>query len=104
MKALVFFHLAAVLEIVGSYYAIKFMYDKSIINLIIAGILLTLFGLSLSVHHDDPGRIFAIYGGIYISSSIAWLKFFDGADLTKYDVTGALIAIIGALVILMQPK
>ena len=98
------FFISAFLEIIGSYLAIKFMRTYDPIFLLSGTIILTLFGLSLSYHTEESGRVFAVYGGIYIASSIIWLKIFDDAIITKFDILGMAVAIIGALIIWLQPN
>lgn len=102
MNIIIFF-ISALLEIVGSYFAIKFVETKSLIDLLVGIIILTMFGLSLSYHDDASGRIFAAYGGIYIFSSILWIKYIDNVTITYFDIVGGLLAIIGASLIYFQP-
>jgi small multidrug resistance family-3 protein len=47
------------------------------------------------------GRAYAVYGGIYITASLAWLWSIEGRVPDRWDVIGASIAIAGALVLYM---
>lgn len=51
---------------------------------------------------DSPfaGRAYAAYGGIYIAASLVWLWLVEGQRPSTPDIVGALIAILGALVII----
>jgi small multidrug resistance family-3 protein len=46
------------------------------------------------------GRAYAAYGGIYIAASLVWLWAAEGQRATVSDLLGAVIAIVGALVII----
>ena len=46
------------------------------------------------------GRTYAAYGGVYIVSSLLWLWLVEGTRPNGWDVAGAGLAIIGAIVIL----
>ena len=60
-----------------------------------------LFAWLLSLPPEASGRIYATYGGIYITISISWLKFVDNVKLSTFDLIGAGIALLGALVIVL---
>ena len=66
---------------------------------------LVLFGWLLTrVDVDFAGRAYAIYGGIYIAASLVWLWLVEGKVPDRWDVTGALVCIAGAMVILYMPR
>lgn len=55
---------------------------------------------------DTPGagRAYAAYGGIYIGASLSWLWIVEGLRPDRWDVAGASICIIGAMLILFGPR
>ncbi len=53
---------------------------------------------------DFAGRAYAAYGGIYILVSLAWLWMVEGNRPDQWDVMGATICVIGALVIVFGPR
>jgi small multidrug resistance family-3 protein len=66
---------------------------------------LVLFGWLLTqVDVDFAGRAYAVYGGIYIAASLAWLWAVEGRMPDRWDMTGAAICIAGAMVILYMPR
>lgn len=66
---------------------------------------LVLFGWLLTrVDVEFAGRAYAAYGGIYIAASLAWLWAAEGRMPDRWDVLGAAICILGALVILYAPR
>lgn len=50
------------------------------------------------------GRIYAAYGGIFIVLSLLWGRLFDGFEADHWDWLGALIALVGVLVIFFGPR
>ncbi|HHD82009.1 MAG TPA: hypothetical protein ENK82_04160 [Campylobacterales bacterium] len=45
--------------------------------------------------------MYAIYGGIYILSSLLWLVFVEKESFNRWDVLGSSFALIGALIIFL---
>jgi len=66
---------------------------------------LVVFAWALT-HVESPfaGRAYAAYGGIYIASSLAWLRAVEGISPDRWDVAGGVIAVCGALVVLLGPR
>jgi len=66
---------------------------------------LVLFGWLLTrVDVEFAGRAYAVYGGIYIATSLAWLWAVEGRMPDRWDVLGAAICVAGALLILYAPR
>ena len=67
--------------------------------------LLILFAWLLTlIESPFAGRAYAAYGGIYIACSLVWLWTAEGARPDRWDVIGAAICVIGAIVILFGPR
>lgn len=49
------------------------------------------------------GRAYAAYGGIYIVATLVWLWAVEGARPDRWDVTGAIVCLVGAGIILFAP-
>ena len=49
------------------------------------------------------GRILAAYGGVFIAGSLAWGMALDGYRPDRYDVAGAVVALVGVAVIMYAP-
>ena len=58
----------------------------------------------LTLHPAASGRIYAAYGGIYIFTALIWLKYVDHVSLSRWDIMGGLVVIIGAAIIILQPQ
>ncbi len=53
---------------------------------------------------DFAGRAYAAYGGVYIASSLVWLRIVEGRRPDVWDLTGGAICLIGAAIILFAPR
>jgi small multidrug resistance family-3 protein len=99
------FALTAVAEIVGCYLPwLVLRQGKPMYLLIPSAIALALFAWLLTLHPTAAGRTYAAYGGMYIAIALLWLRFVDGVPLTRWDVMGAGIALVGMAVIALQPS
>jgi small multidrug resistance family-3 protein len=53
---------------------------------------------------SEFGRVYAAYGGIFIALALAWGILIDGFRPDKYDLLGASVAVLGALVMALPPR
>ena len=97
------FFLAAFFEIIGCYsFWMVFKLDKPSYWLFTGVVSLILFAYLLTkVNLEFAGRAYAIYGGIYIISSLIWLFVVEKQSFTKWDVLGSFIVFLGILIILL---
>lgn len=105
LKTIALFFITAVAEIVGCYLPYLWLREGKPIWLLFPAILsLALFAWLLSLHPTAAGRVYAAYGGVYISVAILWLWCVDGVKPTIWDITGSLVALIGMAIIMFAPK
>jgi len=99
----IIYFLAAFFEILGCYsFWVFFRLDKSSLWLFVGIIALTIFAYLLTkINLEFAGRAYAVYGGIYIVSSLLWLFFVEKQSFNKWDLIGAGICILGASIILI---
>jgi small multidrug resistance family-3 protein len=98
------FAITAIAEIIGCYLPwLVAKQGKSLLLLVPAALSLGLFAWLLTLHPTAAGRTYAAYGGMYIAVALLWLRFVDGIPLTRWDVSGAAIALVGMAVIALQP-
>jgi len=99
------FAVTALAEIVGCYLPwLVLKQGRSIWLLIPAAASLALFAWLLTLHPSAAGRTYAAYGGMYIAVALVWLWLVDGVTLTRWDLAGASIALVGMAVIALQPE
>lgn len=72
--------------------------------LIPAAIFLMLFVWLLSLHPQSSGRVYAAYGGVYVSVAIAWLWLVDSVKPTLIDGVGVTFCLLGMLIIMFGQK
>lgn len=98
------FAITALAEIIGCYLPwLVLRQAKPLYLLVPAAASLALFAWLLTLHPTAAGRTYAAYGGMYIAVALLWLKFVDGVTLTRWDIAGATIALVGMAVIAVQP-
>ncbi|MEG3637774.1 YnfA family protein [Magnetococcus sp. PR-3] len=98
--------LAAIAEIAGCFAFWAWLrLGRSIYWLLPGGISLLLFAWLLTrVEADFAGRAYAAYGGIYIVTSLLWMWTVEGVRPDFWDGTGAVLCVVGALLILFGPR
>ncbi len=66
---------------------------------------LALFAWLLSrIDAGFAGRAYAAYGGIYILCALGWMALVEGGMPTRWDIMGAGLCLLGAVVILVGPR
>ena len=99
------FFVTAVMEILGCYFPYLILNQGKSQWLWVPTVLaLAAFVWLLSLHPAASGRIYAAYGGIYICTALIWLKYVDQVNLTRWDMFGGMVVILGALIIILQPQ
>ena len=99
------FAVTALAEIVGCYLPwLVLKQGKSLLLLLPAALALGLFAWLLTLHPTAAGRTYAAYGGMYVATALVWLRLVDGVALTRWDVTGAAVALVGMAIIALQPS
>jgi small multidrug resistance family-3 protein len=100
LKTFALFVLTAVAEILGCYLPYLWLRRGGPAWLLVpTAISLASFAWLLSLHPAAAGRVYAAYGGVYIAVALLWLWRIDGVPLTRWDVTGALVALAGMSII-----
>jgi small multidrug resistance family-3 protein len=103
-KITALFFVTALAEIVGCYLPwLVLKQGKSAWVLLPAAVSLAVFAWLLTLHPAAAGRTYAAYGGAYICVALLWLRFVDGVALSRFDVIGAVLALVGMAVIAFQP-
>ena len=105
-KSIALFVLAALLEIGGAWLVWQGVREQRGLAWVGAGVLaLGLYGFVATLQPDAHfGRILAAYGGVFVAGSLAWGMALDGFRPDRYDLTGALICLLGVTVIMYAPR
>ena len=95
------FFIAAFFEIFGCFaFWLYFRLEKTPLWLALGTVSLILFAYVLTkIDVEQAGRVYAIYGGIYIFASLLWLVLIEKESFNRWDIIGAGICILGASVI-----
>ncbi len=97
---------AALAEIAGCFTVWAWLRNGKSALWLVPGIAsLILFAFLLTrVDSAFAGRAYAAYGGVYIAASLLWLWLVEGAAPDRWDLIGAGLCVIGALVIIGAPR
>lgn len=105
LYSLFFFFLAGLCEIGGGYLVWLWLReDMSWIIGVIGGFVLFLYGIVPTLQPSHFHRIYAAYGGIFIVMAVFWGWIFQGIAPDKFDIIGAIIALIGVGIIFYMPR
>ena len=106
MKTVLIYFAAALAEIAGCFAVWAWSrLDKSVCWLVPGMLFLTAFAWLLALSPaDQAGRAYAVYGGVYIVSSLLWLWGVEAHRPDHWDVIGAGICLVGAGIILWAPR
>lgn len=105
LKTLLLFAATAVAEIVGCYLPYLWLRkDGSAWLLVPAALALAAFVWLLTLHPVATGRVYAAYGGVYVSFALLWLWWVDGITPTRWDVAGVALCLAGMAVIMLAPR
>ncbi len=97
---------AAIAEIAGCFAFWAWLrLDRSALWVIPGIISLVLFAYLLTrIDSIFAGRAFAAYGGVYIATSLVWLRVIEGSHPDRWDLIGAAQCLSRAAVILWGPR
>jgi small multidrug resistance family-3 protein len=106
IRSILLFTLAAAAEIGGAWLIWQGVREHRGWFWMGAGVIaLGAYGFIATLQPDaNFGRILAAYGGIFVAGSLAWGMALDGFRPDRWDVTGALICLVGVGVIMYAPR
>ncbi len=103
--SLALFFLAALLEIGGGYLVWLWLREnKGIVFGLLGGLTLAVYGIIPTFQPANFGRVYAAYGGVFIVSSLIWGALVDKKRPDKYEIIGALISLVGVLIMFYIPR
>lgn len=99
------FVLTAIAEIVGCYLPYLWLkHGHSIWLLVPAACSFALFAWLLTLHPHAAGRVYAAYGGVYVSVALAWLWAVDSVRPTMTDIVGVGVCLVGMGIIMFGAR
>jgi len=105
LKTLGLFTLTALAEIIGCYLPyLVLKQDRSLWLLLPAAISLAAFAWLLTLHPNAAGRVYAAYGGVYVSMALLWLWAVESVRPTFTDWLGVAVVLLGMLIIMFGPR
>ncbi|MBT1686165.1 YnfA family protein [Dawidia soli] len=105
LKSWTIFIIAGVCEIGGGWLVWQYVREeKSVWYGIIGGAVLVGYGFVATLQTANFARVYATYGGFFIAMSLLWAYRFDNYSPDRYDVIGALVALLGVCIIYYAPR
>jgi small multidrug resistance family-3 protein len=105
-KSVMLFVLAALLEIGGAWLVWQGVREDRGWWWVGFGVIaLGAYGFVAAFQPDAQfGRVLAAYGGVFIAGSLAWGMVADGFRPDRWDITGAVVSLVGVGVIMYAPR
>lgn len=105
VKTFALFVATAVAEIVGCYLPYLWLKQGHTAWLLVpAALSLAAFAWLLTLHPHAAGRVYAAYGGVYVSVALVWLWAVDSVRPTATDWLGVGLCLLGMAVIMCGPR
>ncbi|MDR7302070.1 YnfA family protein [Haloactinomyces albus] len=106
LRSIVLFLLAALAEIGGAWLVWQGVREHKGLLWMGAGVVaLGLYGFVATLQPDPHfGRILAAYGGVFVAGSLLWGVVVDGYRPDRWDITGAVISLVGVAIIMYAPR
>ena len=105
LSSMFFFLLAGLCEIGGGYLVWLWLRDGMSWMLgVLGGFVLFAYGVVPTFQPSHFHRIYAAYGGIFIVMALIWGWIFQGIRPDMFDVIGAIISLVGVMIIFYIPR
>jgi small multidrug resistance family-3 protein len=97
---------AGLCEIGGGYLVWGWMREhKPLLWAVLGAAILAAYGVVAALQPiSEFGRVYAAYGGIFIALALLWGIVVDGFEPDRWDLLGAAICIVGALLMVAPPR
>jgi small multidrug resistance family-3 protein len=106
LRSILLFVLAALLEIGGAWLVWQGVREhRGWLWVGLGAIALGLYGLVATFQPEASfGRVLAAYGGVFVAGSLVWGAVVDGFRPDRWDLTGALVCLVGVALIMYAPR
>jgi len=103
--SLIFFLLAGLCEIGGGYLVWLWIREGMSWMLgVLGGFVLFTYGIVPTLQPYHFHRIYSAYGGIFIVMALLWGWAIQGIKPDMFDIIGAIISLIGVMIIFYMPR
>jgi small multidrug resistance family-3 protein len=105
LRSILVFILAGCCEIGGGYLVwLWFKEGKPVWYGLLGGVVLAAYGVIAALQTANFGRVYATYGGVFIVMSLLWGWKVDQVMPDRYDIVGAVVALVGVAIIFYAPR
>lgn len=105
VKSIIVFIIAGFCEIGGGYLVWLWLKEnKPIWYGLLGGFILAIYGVVATLQTQNFARVYATYGGVFIVMSLLWAYKMDNYVPDKFDIIGALVALLGVSIIYYAPR
>jgi small multidrug resistance family-3 protein len=105
LVSVILFLVAGLCEIGGGYLVWLWLREgMSWILGVLGGFVLFAYGIVPTFQPHHFHRIYAAYGGIFIVMALLWGWFIQGIRPDTFDIFGAIISLIGVMIIFYMPR
>ena len=105
VKSMLVFILAGFCEIGGGYLVWLWLREsRPVWYGLLGGVILAIYGVVATLQPANFGRVYATYGGVFIVMSLLWAWKVDQFVPDRYDMIGALVALVGVAIIFYAPR
>ncbi len=105
IKSILIFILAGFFEIGGGYLVWLWLKEgKPVWYGLLGGLILTAYGIVATLQPANFERVYATYGGVFIVMSLLWGWKVDHFTPDRYDMIGAILALIGIFIMFYTPR
>jgi len=104
-KSLLYFVVAGLFELGGAYLVWLWLREyKSIWYAVAGAVVLFIYGTLPTLQPANFRRVQAAYSGIFLLISLFWGWGIDKVRPDRFDIIGAVVALVGTLIIMYAPR
>ena len=104
-KSLLYFVITALFELGGAYLIWLWLREHKSVGYAVAGAAgLFIYGTLPTLQPANFGRVQAAYSGIFLLIALFWGWGIDKVVPDKFDIIGAIVALMGMLIIMYAPR
>jgi small multidrug resistance family-3 protein len=104
-KTILVFIIASIFEICGCYFIWQWLKNDKGLGVGILGIiLLTLYGVVATLQTGIFAKVYVVYGGVFILTSLVWSYYFDKYKPDLLDSIGLTLIIFGIIIVYFVPR